>query len=239
MSEPQPATVITGAAGFLGAELARCLLDRGHRIVAVDTEDRKERLDVLVASAEGRIVSATADCTDRGSLDDALEGSGIPITELSGAVLVAGGWGGGRPLHEEDGDATWRRMLDMNLETARQSLVTVLPKLVERGKGSVVVIGSQAVERPWTGKNAAAYTASKAAVVALAQAVAAEVLNTGVRVNAVLPSTIDTPANREGMPQADFSKWVSPEAVSRVIAFLLSDDAAGVSGAALPVYGRS
>jgi NAD(P)-dependent dehydrogenase (short-subunit alcohol dehydrogenase family) len=102
-----------------------------------------------------------------------------------------------------------------------------------------VVIGSRAVERPWTSGGAAAYAASKAAVVTLAQAIAAEVLAHGVRVNAVLPSIIDTPANRSGMPGADPSAWVSPESLSRVIAFLLSDDARDVSGAAIPVYGRA
>ena len=102
-----------------------------------------------------------------------------------------------------------------------------------------MVIGSRAVERPWESVNAAAYAASKAAVVALAQARAAEVLEAGVRVNAVLPSTLDTAANRAAMPKADASRWVSTDSLADVVAFLLSEGARDVSGAALPVYGRA
>jgi NAD(P)-dependent dehydrogenase (short-subunit alcohol dehydrogenase family) len=130
-------------------------------------------------------------------------------------------------------------MVGTNLDTAERSLRALLPGMVARGGGSVVVIGSRAVERPWTSAGAAAYAATKAAVVALAQAIAAEVLEHGVRVNAVLPSVIDTAANRSAMPDADPSRWVSPSSLAGVIGFLLSDDARDVSGAAIPVYGRA
>jgi len=103
----------------------------------------------------------------------------------------------------------------------------------------VVVIGSRAAVEPWTSAGAAAYAASKAAVVALAQAAAAEVRDRGVRVNAVLPSTLDTPANRAAMPGADATKWVTLESAAQVVAFLLSDEARDIQGAALPVYGRA
>jgi NAD(P)-dependent dehydrogenase (short-subunit alcohol dehydrogenase family) len=99
-------------------------------------------------------------------------------------------------------------------------------------------VGARAAARPETGAGAAAYTASKAAVVALAQAVAAEVLEHGVRVNAVLPSILDTEPNRQAMPGADFRRWVGVESLASVISFLLSDDARDISGAAVPVYGR-
>jgi NAD(P)-dependent dehydrogenase (short-subunit alcohol dehydrogenase family) len=111
--------------------------------------------------------------------------------------------------------------------------------MVARGRGSVVLVGSRAAVQPWTSTGGAAYAASKAAVVALAQAVAAEVLPHGVRVNAVLPSTLDTPANRAAMPKADPSRWVSLASAAGVVAFLLGDDARDVSGAAVPLYGRA
>jgi NAD(P)-dependent dehydrogenase (short-subunit alcohol dehydrogenase family) len=111
--------------------------------------------------------------------------------------------------------------------------------MVVRGRGSIVVVGSRAAAQPATSARSAAYAASKAAVVALAQAVAAEVLDHGVRVNAVLPSTMDTPANRASMPKVDPSRWVSLSSAAGVIAFLLSDDARDISGAALPLYGRA
>jgi NAD(P)-dependent dehydrogenase (short-subunit alcohol dehydrogenase family) len=130
-------------------------------------------------------------------------------------------------------------MMATNLETAHASLRALLPGMVARRRGSVVVIGSRAVERPWTSASASGYAASKAAVVALAQTVAAEVLESGVRLNAVLPSTLDTAANRRAMPAADPARWVTPESAADVIAFLLSDQARDVSGAAIPVYGRA
>jgi NAD(P)-dependent dehydrogenase (short-subunit alcohol dehydrogenase family) len=111
--------------------------------------------------------------------------------------------------------------------------------MVAARRGSIVLIGSRAAARPWEASGSAAYAASKAAVVALAQAVAAEVLEDRVRVNVVLPSTIDTAQNRSAMPDADASRWVSLESLCEVIAFLLSESARDVSGAALPVYGRA
>jgi NAD(P)-dependent dehydrogenase (short-subunit alcohol dehydrogenase family) len=158
---------------------------------------------------------------------------------VSGAALVAGGWRGGRPFHEERDEGTWRLMLDENLESAQRALRALLPRLVAQRAGSVVVIGSRNVERPWSGAGAAAYTVSKSAVVALVRVVAAEVLEAGVRLNAVLPSTIDTAQNRAAMPDADVSRWVEPDSIAAVIEFLLSDAARDVSGAVLPIYGRA
>jgi NAD(P)-dependent dehydrogenase (short-subunit alcohol dehydrogenase family) len=115
----------------------------------------------------------------------------------------------------------------------------LLPAMVAAKDGSVVLVGSRAGIQPWTSAGAAAYAASKAAVIALAQAAAQEVLESGVRVNVVLPSTMDTHANRKSMPKADPSKWVTTDSVAAVIAFLFSDASKDVSGAAIPVYGRS
>jgi NAD(P)-dependent dehydrogenase (short-subunit alcohol dehydrogenase family) len=155
------------------------------------------------------------------------------------AALTAGAWRGGSPLYEEKDDETWRAMMSANVETVHRSLVRLLPAMVAARRGSVVVIGSRAAEQPWTSANAAAYAAAKSAVVALARAVAAEVLEHGVRVNAILPSTMDTPANRAAMPKADPTRWLSLDSAAGVVAFLLSDAARDISGVALPVYGRS
>jgi NAD(P)-dependent dehydrogenase (short-subunit alcohol dehydrogenase family) len=156
-----------------------------------------------------------------------------------GAALIAGTWQGGTPLHAEKDDRVWRAMMATNVDTAYASLRALLPGMVERKRGALVVVGSRAVEQPWTSASASAYAASKSAAVALAKTVAAEVLADGVRVNAVLFSTLDTRANRRAMPAADPSRWVSLESGAGVIAFLLSDDARDVSGAAIPVYGRA
>ena len=111
--------------------------------------------------------------------------------------------------------------------------------MVARKAGSVVVIGSRAVSRPWEGAGASAYTAAKAAVVALARVSAQECLKDRVRVNAILPNTIDTPANRAAMPDSAHDEWVPTEAIAHLARFLLSDEAEQISGAAIPVYGRA
>jgi NAD(P)-dependent dehydrogenase (short-subunit alcohol dehydrogenase family) len=128
-------------------------------------------------------------------------------------------------------------MFQTNLQTAQVSLRMLIPRLHALG-GSIVAIGSRSAKRPWEGAGAAAYTASKAALVALVSAVAQENLATGVRINALLPSTIDTPNNRQAMPTAEYDKWVSTREIAEVTEFLLSHGASGVTGAAIPVYGR-
>ena len=231
-------SLVTGAGGALGSEVARTLAKRGDRVVLVDAAGARARLDEIAATLPSACVVA-GDVAD-----DATWREALPRVERelgaapSFAALIAGGWRGGKPLHES-GDDTWRAMMTSNLDTVQRSLVRLLPGMVAAKRGAVVVVGSRVVEQPWTGAGAAAYTASKSAVVALAQAVAAEVLEQGVRVNAVLPSTMDTAANRAAMPKADPSRWVSLPSAAGVIAFLLSDAARDVSGAAIPLYGRA
>jgi NAD(P)-dependent dehydrogenase (short-subunit alcohol dehydrogenase family) len=130
-------------------------------------------------------------------------------------------------------------MLSSNLETARVSLQALLPGMVDRKRGSIVLVGSRAAERPWESARAAAYAASKAAVVALAGAAAAEVRDAAVRINVILPSTIDTPQNRASMPSADPTRWVKPDSIADVVTFLLSDASRDISGAVIPVYGNA
>jgi NAD(P)-dependent dehydrogenase (short-subunit alcohol dehydrogenase family) len=142
-------------------------------------------------------------------------------------------------MFEAGADAIWSTLMSANLETARVSLQALLPRMVAQKSGSIVAIGSRIGVRPWDGAQGAAYATSKAALLALVQASAAEVLADGVRVNAVLPSTLDTPANRAAMPKSDAAQWVSVASLSGVIAFLLSDAARDISGAAVPVYGRT
>jgi NAD(P)-dependent dehydrogenase (short-subunit alcohol dehydrogenase family) len=228
--------VITGAAGALGGSVARRLA-RDYRLVLVNRsthEDIAELARDLSAAVSIFDVSDPAAWTQQ--LARITAEVGEPPTR---AALVAGGWAGGKALHEAMDDDVFQRMLRLNLETVHQSLRALLPAMVARGNGSIVVVGSRVVDRPWTGARASAYTASKAAATALADAVAAEVLPHGVRINSVLPSTLDTPANRAAMPKANAADWVSTDSCAEVIAFLLSDAARDVSGAHLPVYGRA
>lgn len=232
-------TVVTGAAGALGAEIVAELIGRGQRVAAVDRPAAGERLQALGAQHGATCLPVLLDALSATQWQAALERIDRELGAPRGAVLTAGGWQGGVPFHDAGSDATWQAMLEINLETARRSLQAILRGMVLREQGSIVLIGSRAAERPWESKGASAYAVAKSAVVTLARVVAAEVLDNGVRVNVVLPSTIDTAANRRAMPRADPARWVSPASLAQVIAFLLSDAARDVSGAVLPVYGRA
>jgi NAD(P)-dependent dehydrogenase (short-subunit alcohol dehydrogenase family) len=230
--------VVTGAAGALGSATSRRLSKLGFRVALVSRSVEGEQTRALAAEL-GDAIAVDLDVGDAGAWKEALARIEKELGAPAGAALIAGTWQGGTPLHAETDDRVWRAMIATNLDTVHASLRALLPGMVVRGKGSVVVIGSRAVERPWTSASASAYGASKAAVVALAQTVAAEVLASGVRVNAILPSTLDTPANRGAMPDADPSRWVTTDSAASVITFLLSEDARDISGAAIPVYGRA
>jgi NAD(P)-dependent dehydrogenase (short-subunit alcohol dehydrogenase family) len=235
-----PIAAITGGAGALGSALATTLVNAGYKVALLDMPRSKGRVDTLVgelgaANAFGH-TSDFADAAAWAAALDAIKGAlgGLP----SHAALIAGGWEGGAPVHEMK-DEVYASMIEKNVDSTYHALRALLPGMVQAKRGSIVVIGSRAVERPWTSGGAAAYAATKAAAVTLAQTAAQEVLEDGVRINAILPSTMDTPANRAAMPKADPSRWVSLPSAAGVIAFLLSDAARDISGAVIPVYGRA
>ena len=233
---------ITGGAGALGSALAKRLVDGGYRVALFDTERSKERGERVAQSLGGpsKAVLVTADFAEATAWGSAMAAVEKAFgARPSHAALVAGGWSGGDKLHAAQDDSVFESMMSSNVDTAYRALRALLPSMVERRRGAIVVVGSRAVVRPWTSAGAAAYAASKAAVVTMAEAVAQEVLHDGVRINAVLPSTMDTPANRKSMPHADVTQWVSLESAAGVIAFLLSDEARDISGAAIPLYGRA
>ena len=149
---------------------------------------------------------------------------------------LVGGFGGGQPVSGTP-DETWEKMLDLNLRSAQLMFRAVLPSMIKAGKGRIVAVGARAALEPIA--NFAAYSVSKAALVALVKTVALEVKDAGITANVVLPSVIDTPANRAAMPSADASKWVTPESIAGLLIWLTSDAARDVSGAAIPIYGRA
>lgn len=228
-------TIVTGAAGALGTALVTHLCERGGHVIAVDRDGTHAALDALAGRFSGKCEPAVFDVGDRTAW--AREVSRLQGRDLQGAAFIAGGWAGGHAVGA--GGDTWKRMMSVNADTAYASLEAVLPLMKTRGNGSIVVVGARAVESPGSAASAAEYAASKSAVVALARAAAAEALSHGVRINAVLPSIIDTPSNRKAMPSAKTDGWVSTTSLAGVIAFLLSDVARDVSGAAIPVYGHS
>jgi NAD(P)-dependent dehydrogenase (short-subunit alcohol dehydrogenase family) len=193
---------------------------------------------VKLERESGKVVRLHANTGDAAALAGAIARAEAEVGSVTGAVLTAGGWRGGHKFHEAEAAADYRTVMEANLEATNVALRAILPGLVERGRGSVVLIGSRSGVRPYAAPGSAAYAAAKAALAALAQAIAAEVLGAGVRVNSVLPSTIDTEANRKAMPDADRSRWVSTDSLADVIQFLLSERARDISGASIPVYGR-
>jgi NAD(P)-dependent dehydrogenase (short-subunit alcohol dehydrogenase family) len=220
--------LVTGAAGVLGQAVIATLVARGEAVVAVD-------LAPMIPSAGQRLSVGgidLADATAGAALIAQLTGTS-GAGSLTGLVNVAGGF-----LWEtvsEGGWASWERMYRINVQTAFEATRLALPAL-RTSRGAIVNVSAAATARAGAGMGA--YTAAKSAVSRLTEALAAEELTNGVRVNAVMPSVIDTPANRRDMPDADPSRWVSPSEIAEVVAFLLSPAASGVTGALVPVVGR-
>jgi NAD(P)-dependent dehydrogenase (short-subunit alcohol dehydrogenase family) len=151
-------------------------------------------------------------------------------------VNLVGGFAMGGRVHDTPIEE-FEKQFRLNLRSTYLMTQAAVPSMLEHEGGSIVCVGTRAAVQPF--KGAAGYISSKAAVIAFAQAVAAEYRDDGIRCNVILPSVIDTPANRASMPKADHDRWVKPEAIAGVISHLLSDDSAPTSGAAIPVYGRA
>jgi len=214
--------VVTGAAGALGRAVAALLQERGLGVAVLDLVE-EQALPAGAAVALGGV-----DLTDEASAERAF----AAIGPIAGLVNVAGGFAW--ETIGEGSVATWDRLYALNLRTALNASMAALPRL--SAGGAIVNVGAAAAGRAELGM--AAYAASKAGVARLTEGLAAELKPRGIRVNAVLPSIIDTPANRADMPDADFGAWVTPVELARVIAFLLSGEASGMTGAAIPVTGR-
>ncbi|HUL76737.1 MAG TPA: SDR family NAD(P)-dependent oxidoreductase [Vicinamibacteria bacterium] len=222
--------IVTGGTGALGRAVVGRLLADGARVaVPWRKADDGRALEEQGAAAPVLGIEARLDGEEeaRAFVDEAVRRLGL----LDGLVLAAGGWAGGTPFDEAPA-GEWESLRRTNLDTVAFVCRAALPHLRKQG-GSVVAVGSRAAETGGAGM--AAYAVSKIAVHALVRVLALENAAHGVRVNAVLPGTIDTPANRRAMPKADTSKWTSPEAVAGVIAFLLSGDSAPTTGALVPV----
>lgn len=228
--------IVTGAAGNVGSAIIRLLAERGARVAAVDAV--KEPLERLIASlpdAPRHLALAGYDLMDPAACAAIADRVGQELGGIDGAVNTVGGFAMGSLA--ESGPELWDRMFGLNLKSALNLYRAVVPAMQAAGRGSLVAIGAAAALRAPDGL--AAYASSKSAVLRLTESLADELKRVGVRVNAVLPGTIDTPQNRAAMPDADASLWVKPTEVAEAILFLLSDAASGVTGALLPVGGRS
>lgn len=227
--------LITGASGGLGAAVVASFARAGDRLLLVGR--REPELRALVAALElpaARALLVTADVTREGALGAAVSEADERLGPVEVAVHLAGGFKGGPIV--ETAPETWEQMLQLNLTSAYVVTRAVLPGMLERGRGKLVFVSSRGASVPAAG--AAAYGASKAGLELLVRALAEETRGRGINVNAVAPSTIDTPANRQGRPDSERGAWVQPESLADVIAFLASDGARDIHGAIVPVYGR-
>lgn len=229
--------IITGAAGNLGQAVAQVFGRVGARLVLTATSN--ERLAELYRPSAGSpdvVLVGGIDLSEPGGATGLIEAALGRYGRIDVLVNTAGGFAGGRKVHEDD-LGNWDAMFRINLRTALNACRAAVPHLIEQGSGRIVNVAARAALAGAPGL--AAYCASKSAVVRLTESLAGELKDLGINVNCVLPGTIDTPQNRRAMPNADFTKWVPPAAIADVILFLASDAARAVTGAAVPVYGRS
>ena len=213
--------LITGATGGLGTAVVECFAAGGWDVVGVDKRPSHDRDGVRFLEA---------DLFDQAEVEQAVAQAG---DELRAVVNLVGGFAQGGRVHETPIEE-FERQFTLNLRPTYLVTAAAIPRMRQ---GTIVCVGTRAALRPFPG--AAGYVASKAALLALVRALDSEYRDDGIRINAVLPSVIDTPANRESMPGADHDAWVAPSAIADVIHFLSSDESAPISGAEIPVYGRA
>ena len=218
--------MITGAAGNLGRAVAKGFSELGAILVLLDTKSRGDEKGLFIAT----------ELLDQKSVDAAAAKAIERFGRIDVLTNIAGGFRMGSPLHETS-DEDWNFLFDTNVRTVLHTARAVVPRMLAAGGGKIINIGAFAAQKG--AAQMAAYTASKSAVIRLTEAMAAELRGQGINVNCVLPTVIDTPQNRAAMPKADPDRWVAPQNLARIIAFLASDDARDVHGAAVPVTGLS
>lgn len=225
--------LVAGGTGGLGRAVTLAFLEEGARVAV--TFRRREELVVLKAAAgaaHGRLEGHEADVTDETAAKALVEAVRSRQGRLDVLVNTVGGFAGGKKLWEEDAGLL-DRMVGLNLRSGWALARAAVPVMLAQGRGAIVNVAAQAALAAPAGL--AAYASSKAAAVSLFASLAADLAGSGVRVNTLLPATIDTEANRNAMPGADFGKWAKPAEIARVVLFLCGDDAKLVHGAAIPV----
>ena len=225
--------IVTGGSGGLGVAVVEDLLAAGWRVVVPWVAEK----ELSRLPDEPRLETVQADLSrpdDAGAV--VARASAAPDAPLRAVVNLVGGFGIGGRVHETSIEE-FESLVRLNLRPLYVTTQAALPELIAGGGGSVVCVSSRAALRPFPG--AAGYVTGKAAVIALADVLATEYKKDGVRVNTILPGVIDTPGNRAAQPDADYSTWVAPARIARVVRFLLEDGSDVVSGAHIPVYGAS
>jgi NAD(P)-dependent dehydrogenase (short-subunit alcohol dehydrogenase family) len=220
--------LVTGANGALGAVVAQAFAASGAKVIGVSRSEAPQ------TDSSADVTYEVADVRDEVAVDALIAKVVREFGTLDIVVNTVGGFAAGQPVTTLSLD-TWEGMLSLNARSAFLVSKHAGRVMAERRTGRIINVASRSAYSG--GKNAAAYAVSKRAIITLTEAQAEEMRGSGVTVNAIVPSIIDTPANRAGMPTADTTRWPTPKEVARVVLFLASDDAALISGAAIPVYG--
>jgi NAD(P)-dependent dehydrogenase (short-subunit alcohol dehydrogenase family) len=228
--------LVAGGTGGLGRAVSLAFLSEGAELIVTYRIDQEFAELKSEAANVSRLTGRRVDVTDETAVEQLIAQLGVENKSLDVLVNAVGGYAGGTKLWETD-TKVLDQMLALNLRSGFMLSRAAAKVMLRQGKGVIVNVASKAAPEPGAGLGA--YAASKAAAVAMMDSLAAELKGTGVRANSILPSIIDTEANRNAMPGADFAKWPKPEEIARVILFLCSDDAKVVHGAAIPVYGDS
>jgi len=231
----EKSVLIAGGTGALGRAIALAFLEESAYVIL--TYRRQEEFVALnkTAAATGLSLEGyQVDVTDEGAVRRLTEQLLASHGRIDVLVNAVGGYAGGQPLWETD-SKTFDQMFALNLRSGYVLCRAIVPVMLKQRSGAILNVSSRTALDHAAG--AAAYAASKAAAVAMIDSLAADLKGTGIRVNSVLPSIIDTDANRKAMPKADFTKWPKPEEIARVILFLCSEEARLIHGAAVPVYG--
>jgi len=229
--------LVAGGTGGFGRAVSLAFLEQGCKVAV--TYQRQEEWEALQSAAGVRkqqLEGYSLDVTEEAAVKGLLENLAGKQGRLDAMVNTVGGYAGGLRLWEVE-TKVFDKMLALNLRSGFVLCRAAVPVMLRQGYGAIVNVAAKAAFDHAAG--ASAYAASKAAALAMMDSLAADLKGTGVRVNSILPSIIDTEANRKAMPKADFTKWPKPEDIARVVVFLCSDDANVVHGAAVPVYGDS
>ncbi|EGV19736.1 SDR family oxidoreductase [Thiocapsa marina] len=228
--------VVTGAAGNLGRATARAFARRGARLALIDLnpDALQSARNALPEGCDSAVFAA--DLLDPAAVADTIAAVKKRFGAIHVLANIAGGFAMGPALHETT-DEQWNSLMDLNLRTVFNCCRAAIPEIPDRAGGRIVNISARAAVRG--AGHMAPYCASKAAVITLTESLSEELKDRGITVNCILPGTLDTPENRSAMPDAEHDAWVPLDALADVILFLASDAARCVTGAAVPVYGRS
>jgi NAD(P)-dependent dehydrogenase (short-subunit alcohol dehydrogenase family) len=230
--------VISGASGNLGTAVVQGFHTEGARLALIDrnAENTARLLNELKLDSKTTL-TGTVDLLKAAEIGQFIDAVTATFGQIDILVNTAGGYKPGAPVHEMD-ESTWDFLVNLNVKTTFLLSAAVARQMVAKGnRGRIVNVAGRAALKGDT--TISAYSVGKSGLLRLTESMSAELLDNGITVNAVLPSVIDTPQNREANPNVDYGKWVTPESIAEVIAFLASDGARDISGAAIPIYGRA